>query len=483
MPSNISFSPPPVNRKFVEGSVGCMSSEGFNTLRGQTSISEEEKNFNSCSDFFDGLKKAVVPREEFIAKTRNLFSSKRHQPVYSEAFDRECEEVKNALLGTNREITQPPPEIGRNDSLFYRLRKWGRQAVYRKLIGTKAANFCHRGLAPIVLADGETVTRKFVDIWKNKAENFGYGGLFTCGSVWVCPVCASKISEHRRIELTEALTVAESKGLQVLHMTLTAPHHLGESLKSLLEKMAKARFLMLNRKPWKRLKIELGLCGSIRALEVTHSWVNGWHVHFHVLLFISESLTKEQIGFYKKSIFEQWLSACLTADLQAPSERHGVDLADGRSAGEYVGKWGIEHEMTKAHIKKGNEGGLSPFDFLDKSAEGDKRYEALFKEYAKAFKGRRQLVWSRGLRELLKMEIEISDEKIAESQEPDSELFAQIPLEVWAVVLRKEKRGEVLEACRSGKENLKEYLERLTSFKTLRHEHARNKLSQSDFKM
>lgn len=397
------------------------------------------KNFHDCMEFF---------------KEKKLSGR-------STAFDREWEEAKNALLGTNREITQPPPETSRNDSLFFRLRKWGRQAVYRRLIRTKAADFCHRGLIPIALPGGRTISRKFVDVWKNKSESFGYGGLFTCGSVWVCPVCASKISEHRRIELTEALTVAESKGLQVLHMTLTAPHHLGESLKSLLEKMAKARFLMLNRKPWKRFTKAIGLQGSIRALEVTHSWVNGWHVHFHVLLLISENLTKEQIEFYKKNIFDQWLLACLTAGLQAPSERHGVDLADGRSAGEYVGKWGIEHEMTKAHIKKGNEGGLSPFDFLDRCMEGDKRYETLFKEYAKAFKSRHQLVWSRGLRELLKMEKEISDEKISESQEPDSELFAQIPLEIWSVILRKEKRGEVLEACRGGKRNLEDYLEEI----------------------
>ena len=419
------------------------------------------KNFRDCMDFF----------------TEQKLSAR------SAAFDREWEKAASVSFSTNREITAPPPGSDWNDSTFFRLRKWARHAVYRALIKTKAADFCHRGLVPLVLPNGKTIPRKFVDVWKSKQENFGYGGLFTCGSVWLCPVCASKIAEHRRIELTEALDVATAKGMKILHLTLTAPHHLGERLSDLLEKMVNARRLMLHRKPWKRLENALGLRGSIRALEVTHSWNNGWHVHFHVLLFISESLSEEQIQEQQKFIFDQWLSACLTAGLQAPSERHGVDLADGRSAGEYVGKWGVEHEITKAHLKKGRAAGLSPFDFLDKVLDGDDRYKALFQEYAKAFKSRHQLVWSRGLRELLKLDAEISDEKIAESQEPESELFAQISLAVWMVVLKKGKRGEVLEACRGGKDSLTEYLSRLVSFKALNTAHTQNKLKQSNLQM
>lgn len=156
-----------------------------------------------------------------------------------------------------------------------------------------------------------------------------------------------------------------------------------------------------------------------------------------------------------------WSDACLSAGLDEPSKEHGAMIQSGNSAGDYVSKWGLEHEMTKAHIKEGREGGLTPFQFLDKYLEGDERYKNLFLEYAKAFKGKKQLVWSKGLRDLLKMQPEISDEEIAESEDPDSFLFAQIPLEVWGVILKAEKRAEVLEACRYGEDNLKEYLETL----------------------
>jgi hypothetical protein len=249
-------------------------------------------------------------------------------------------------------------------------------------------------------------------------------------------------------------------GGSVYHLTLTAPHHMGESLQSLLEKMTKARRLMLNRKPWKRFAGKLAIQGTIRALEVTHGHSNGWHVHFHVLLicaFPSWSV-KEWEDEWREEIFIQWRSACLTAGLEAPSGRHGVDLAHGESAADYVSKWGVEDEMTKGHIKQGFDGNLSPFEFLDKCIEGDDRYKALFQEFDKAFKGRRQLVWSDGLRDLLRIDPEVSDEDIADGQEPDSELFAKITRRQWGLILRKDKQGEVLEACRGGLESLWAYL-------------------------
>lgn len=362
---------------------------------------------------------------------------------------------KVPLVLIGKSVNPPPSVLGEKsekESLSARLKKWSRHAAYREIINSKAANFCHRGVIP---------GRENVDILQTPAGRFGYGGLFSCGSVWLCPVCASKISEKRRIELGQALKVAEAKGLHPLHLTLTAPHHLGEKLDDLLEKMTHARKLMLNRKPWKRLAASLGLKGSIRALEVTHGDSNGWHVHFHVILIISEKLTEDQIQETKNLIYDQWLSASLTVGLQPPSLDHGVNLADGRAAGDYVSKWGLEHEMTKAHIKKGREGGLSPFEFLDKYIEGDARYKGLFLEYAKAFKGRRQLVWSEGLRELLKMGPEQTDEEIADQEDLDSLIFAKLPLDVWRVILKQEKRAEVLEVCRYGHTSLTEYLRAL----------------------
>jgi len=370
--------------------------------------------------------------------------------------------LEKGLLGKEWEITSPPPEDVENDSVFLRARKWARQSVYRKIINTKSANFCHRAKAPLITPGGLLVARKFVDVRKSKDDRFSYGGLITCGSIWLCPVCSSKISEQRRIELGAALRVADEQGLTVLHLTLTAPHHLGEKVDDLLDGMAYSRRLMQKRKPWIRLSSDLGMIGNIRGLEVTHGWINGWHVHFHVLLFMSRQFkpeTKEQsLKNLESMIFTMWSDACISAGLLPPSREHGVKLEDGSSASDYVGKWGAEHEMTKSGQKVGRGDNLTPFQFLDEYGAGDDRYRVKFLEYAEAFKGRKQLVWSRGLRDRLKIGPELTDEQIAENDDPDSKIFGQIPDDVWNVILRREKRAEVLEVCRSGKQAFIDYL-------------------------
>ena len=379
------------------------------------------------------------------------------EPVQT-AFD-----FEKSPLGNIWEITQPPPEDVEKDSLFSRAQKWKRLNLRRAIIPTKEAECCHRASSPIRTPDGSLFPRKKVGVLKSSSNRFSYRGLITCGNIWQCAVCASKISESRRVELTEALKVADEKGVSVLHLTLTAPHHLGENLGGLVGKMGHAKRLMQNRKPWIRFAKSMGLAGTIRALELTHSWNNGWHVHFHVLLFLEqkfeEETRKESISALEDLIFEMWKAACISAGLESPSKLHGVKLQD--HADDYVGKWGSEHEMTKAHLKKGHEDNLTPFQFLDEYGAGDDRYKGIFLEYATEFKGKKQLVWSKGLRKLLGIGTELTDQEIAEKDDPDSKLFAEIPIEVWKEVARREKMGELLEICRKGIEALSEYLNKL----------------------
>lgn len=138
---------------------------------------------------------------------------------------------------------------------------------------------------------------------------------------------------------------------------------------------------------------------------------------------------------------------------------HGVSLEDGSKAASYASKWGLEHEMTKGHVKHGREGGRTPFDLLrwylsEKSPEAAR----LFTEYAREFKGRNQLLWSRGLRDLLALGQEATDEELAASQDEDASLFAEIPLNVWRIILKADRRGELLEVCRMGHDALFDYM-------------------------
>jgi hypothetical protein len=167
---------------------------------------------------------------------------------------------------------------------------------------------------------------------------------------------------------------------------------------------------------------------------------------------------KEKMETVQTSILDQWKRACVTAGLPEPNE-HGVSLDDGSKAASYASKWGLEHEMTKGHVKKGRQDGKTPFDLLRWQLEGkDEKPAKLFREYAKCFKGKRQLVWSQGLRNLLNLVSEKSDEEIAENIEEEAILFAQLAPEVWKVILKKEQRAQVLTVCKQGIEVFQNYI-------------------------
>jgi hypothetical protein len=144
-----------------------------------------------------------------------------------------------------------------------------------------------------------------------------------------------------------------------------------------------------------------------------------------------------------------WLNCCRLAGLALPSFQHGVRLEDGSKAKNYISKWGLENEMTKGHIKKGRKGGRTPFDLLRAYQEGDKQAGALFVEYANAFKGKRQLVWSIGLKAHFAIE-EATDQEVVEREEEEAEHGCDLSREDWHTVLAFGVRAEMLEAYEQG---------------------------------
>jgi hypothetical protein len=56
---------------------------------------------------------------------------------------------------------------------------------------------------------------------------------------------------------------------------------------------------------------------------------------------------------------------------------------------------------------------------------------ALFQEYADAFKGRRQLYWSKGLRHLLQLDTELSDQDVAQARDDQAEFVAAVDTSIF----------------------------------------------------
>lgn len=277
-----------------------------------------------------------------------------------------------------------------------------------------------------------------------------YGGLAVCGSVWVCPVCSSKISECRCRELGLAIEKWLALGGQVLMISKTIPHRRGDSLLASLDLLSTVNQKTKRTRKWRTILPVLGLAGMIRALEVTYG-DNGWHPHLHELAFFRPG-SRVHPRTLQAMILVWWQNACASLGAPVPNTR-GVDVRDGSFAQRYVTKWGLEHEMTKSQVKKGRTGNVSPMDL---ARDGQWR---LFREYALATFGRKQLAWSRGLREILGVDAEKTDEEVASEVEPEDFIIAVLGVQAWTLVLERGWRALVLETAeKEGLEGIKRLL-------------------------
>jgi len=351
---------------------------------------------------------------------------------------------RSKSLGNNYEIGQPPPL----NPALWRLSRYRVQFQAREIMPEHRIAHCLRSLLP---------KEQAVQVWKSQ-EKAHYKGLQVCGSVWVCPVCAAKISERRRVDLETGIRTWGKAGGSVFMISQTVPHYEHQPLKQVLERFTKARGLMRNRKPWKKMARRIGLAGTVRALEVTWG-KNGWHVHSHEILFLEPGFRGDPLGL-QVEIYEMWKAACISAGLDEPSFRHGVNVQDAKAAGKYASKWGMECELTKGHIKHArDEGNFSPWDMLKEYGEGRKEFADIFREYARAFQGKRQLVWSEGLRGLVGLGLEASDKELAVRIEEDAVFLGSLSRDYWRLIVQADQRGELLEvASESGWEGVKHFI-------------------------
>jgi hypothetical protein len=186
--------------------------------------------------------------------------------------------------------------------------------------------------------------------------------------------------------------------------------------------------------------------GSVRALEVTFG-LNGWHPHMHELRFLKKGVDLVAFG---DALRVMWLAALDAEGLSGNGHALTVVAADA-SGGDYLVKldgsasWTAAHELTKQVVKKGRHGSRSPVDLLDAYGAGDVEAGQLWVEYAREMKGCHQLVWSRGLRALLGLGVEMSDDEVAaQVEETGAVVVHSFTTEEWATVRSNDVRYEVL---------------------------------------
>jgi len=230
--------------------------------------------------------------------------------------------------------------------------------------------------------------------WSSSADTaYPASGVITCGSVWACPVCSSKI---RRVRTSEVETVAQwhaDNGGELVMLTLTLRHTRGDSLATLVRGLSDAWRAVQASPTWKARRKSLS--GMVRALEVTQSFTvgggGGWHPHLHVLLLVPAGADATDVALdVGLELTRGWGDAVANAlgEKFRPSDAVGVDVrVIAAGAARYVTK--ISMEVTRADLKDGDRSIWSLIDL---------EYWRRWGEYCAAMKGRRAVQFSRGLR-------------------------------------------------------------------------------------
>lgn len=221
-------------------------------------------------------------------------------------------------------------------------------------------------------------------------------------------------------------------------------------------------------------KARFGIEGFCRLVEVKHG-VNGWHPHIHALFFIRGEITDNAIEDLRGRLFQRWnrelgrrglRSAEFAYDPETGEQKAiAVDLRRvtdaGAEAADYMTKntyepnkrvdesatgvaststSGAAYEVTGSQSKRAGKGGRSQFQILadlvdvrreitgagsehvdvstgeildNESSAASRRDLALWLEWERVSAGRLQMTWSRGMRDLLGIGDELTDEEIA----------------------------------------------------------------------
>lgn len=324
----------------------------------------------------------------------------------------------------------------------------------------------------------------------------GYANLATCGSVWSCTVCAAKIAVRRAADLKVVEDWAEDQGHSIGMITLTARHEKGQSLAELWDAITGAWASVTSGRSWvgesevdfavrlanweaagaaydawtpaqgtrrpraprghhtgtrpvRSIGIveRWGVLGFARVIEITHGDQHGWHPHLHVMVVLEgeqDHACFEKLG---DAMWPRWLRALEARGLTAL--RHpGLNVRtrqthiEGGGLAQYFTK-SLSIEMTHGFGKVGKElGNRVPFQILGsvietlKESPGlvDHDYD-LWEEWQLASHGRRQLTWSRGLRDMANLAAEQSDDEIVQEQLDDGERVLFMASDTWHAVV------------------------------------------------
>ena len=259
------------------------------------------------------------------------------------------------------------------------------------------------------------------------------------------------------MEVDAAMRTWIEHGNQVLFLTLTLPHGVGDSCGELMETIKSGWAATFTGRPWRRTRDEHRIRWWFRSWDATHG-VNGWHPHVHAALFVEGEIDGPAIERLRDELYERWARAVELRGHKRPTRERGLHLEAARSAtnlSRYLLKVAgdgsgtpLALELTRGDLKVG--AGRTPFQILAGFREtGDLQDLRLFQEWEKATKGQHFARWNNGARVALRIVSRSDDEIVSESVGGET-LHAFTPEEWIATCRTRGGQARVLEAAEEG---------------------------------
>lgn len=286
----------------------------------------------------------------------------------------------------------------------------------------------------------------------DQGRRAGIAGTMSCGSPWACPVCARRIAAQRAKDVAGVLTAVAKSGGSAGLLTLTMSHSRKDTLRDMWAALSAAWGSVTSGRGWVADQETFGIRGWIRTVEYTHNPVTGHHLHVHAVIAFTELTSADMMAEMSYRAFHRWERALTRKGFHAIADKGGLDMRPIHMTGEsieqvaeYVSK--AAFEVASPATKKGRGDSRSAFEILADACQGDADSIELFWLWEATSLGKRQVTYSRGLRDWARVGREKSDDEItAEDMKGDDQIA--LPAETWKAV--RDEVADLLDAVELG---------------------------------
>lgn len=256
-------------------------------------------------------------------------------------------------------------------------------------------------------------------IWGNEENTKTYlKNIHHCNSVWACPVCRFKIMTVRTNEIINISKGEQKTGKYMSFLTLTRQHKKHKSIDELdqhIKQFNKDFRYITSLRELKKYKKSSGFA-YIKAFEIMYNSKNGYHPHFHSILYANSREELKEIG---ETIINAWLK--LSPNTTRINQKH-IQVYDNEDEEleKYISKMNMALELTNLYSIKNSEiKSINPLNALqllmekDYTTYSDTELKKIYNEYIHVTKGIRSITYSKGLKAKHNI-IEITDQEIGE---------------------------------------------------------------------